>query len=195
MVGAWPALAGRRVCARLAVLASLGAWAHVAPAQGLVHLPSLTPVPLVLDAAISSNTNQNGDRFPIHVAEDVVIDGVVVIPVGSKGEGEVVHAARSRAGGKPGELILAARYVNAWGREIRLRSFTAGAGTDRSGAALAVGVLAGPAGFLVRGGAYVLPVGMLGTAKTSEDIDLAPPAMTSSLSLQPIDDPRSSAIQ
>jgi hypothetical protein len=146
----------------------------VAQPQPELHtLPALTPVNLILDATISSNTHKRGDRFPIHVADDVKLNDVVVIPAGSAGEGEVVHAARSRVGGKAGELILAARYVVVDGREIRLRSFTAaGQGDDRTNAGLAVGIAVPPAIFLVRGGAFVMPQGTPGNAKTAEDVQL-----------------------
>ena len=153
------------------------------PASDLRLLPALTPVALILDATISSNKNHRGDRFALHVADDVVVGGVVVIGAGSVGEGEVVHADRSRAGGKAGELILAARYVTVAGRRVRLRSFTAGEGRDRTKAALGVGVVAGPAAFLVRGGAFVIPSGTPASAKTSEDIQL--PAAGSGKNQQP----------
>ena len=135
-------------------------------------LPALTPVDLIFDQAVSSNEQVNGDRFLLHVAEDVVVDGVVVIPAGSRGEGEVVHAARSRAGGKAGELILAARYVRVGGREIKLRSFAGGSGRDRTKASLGIAVTLGFPALLVRGGAYVIPEGTLANAKTAEALEL-----------------------
>ena len=93
----------------------------------LVTVPALTPVIVRLEEMISSNKNKPGDRFRITVAEDVRVGEAVVIPAGSAGEGEVVHAAKPGAGGKAGELILVARYVSVGDSEIRLRSFALGA--------------------------------------------------------------------
>ena len=135
-------------------------------------LPALTPVSLVMDVEISSGTNKPGDRFPFHVAEAVAQGDVVLIPAGSTGEGEVVHAAKSKGGGRAGELVLAARFVTVAGRQVRLRSFSAGSGNDRSGAALGVGIAFGLFGMLVRGGELVMPVGTAVSAKTAEDVPL-----------------------
>src|SRR3954470_11247753 len=114
--------------ARLAApLLALLAVAVVAQAPAdLVTIPALTSVVIRLEEPISSNRNKPGDRFRITVAEDVRIGDSLVIPAGSTGEGEVIHAARSGAGGKAGELILAARFVRVGDLEVRLRSFALG---------------------------------------------------------------------
>src|SRR5262245_31868036 len=116
--------AGRPILRRM--LARAGGWllavafASAAPAfaqdaaaapDHAVTVPALTPVIIRLEEEISTAVHKPGDRFSIVVAEDVRIGEFVVIPSGSKGEGQVVHAARPGAGGKAGELILAARYV------------------------------------------------------------------------------------
>ncbi len=158
------------VLAAAALIVSSGAVAQTGTQSRL--LPALTPVPLVMDAEISSSANKPGDRFPFHVAADVTQGDVVLIPAGSKGEGEVVHAAKSKGGGRAGELILAARFVTVGGKSVRLRSFSAGSGNDHSGAALGVGIAFGLFGMLVRGSELVMPAGTPVNAKTAEDIQL-----------------------
>jgi hypothetical protein len=146
-----------------------------------VTVPALTPVVIRLDEVISSNKHKPGDRFMITVAEDVRVGEVVVIPAGSTGEGEVIHAARSGAGGKAGELILAARFVRVGETEVRLRSFALGAvGKDHTNDALATSLVAGPFAMFVRGGVITVPHGTLGTAKTALEfklpgVSVAPP--------------------
>lgn len=154
-----------------------------APTSVLLRVPALTPVSILLDEEIASNRNRNGDRFRIVVADEVRVGEVVVIPAGSIGEGEVVHAAKSGAGGKAGELILAARFVRVGDTEIKLRSMViGGTGRDRTQTSLNVSIAAGVFGMLVRGGAMVVPAGTLATARTAADLDLpatestAPPA-------------------
>ena len=142
-------------------------------AGSLVRVPALTPVMVRLEDEISSNKNKSGDRFRIAVAEDVRIGDVTVIPAGSTGEGEVIHAARPKAGGAAGELILAARFVIVGDVQVRLRSFALGvAGADHSEGALAASFVAGPFAMFVRGGAVIVPRDTLGLAKTALDFRL-----------------------
>jgi hypothetical protein len=158
------------VLATTVVAVSTGAVAQT-EAESIL-LPVLTPVQLVMDAEISSGTNKPGDHFPFHVTEDVIHGGAVLIPAGTVGEGEVVHAAKSKGGGRAGELILAARFVTVDGKQVRLRSFTAGGGKDRSNAALGVAVAVGLWGMLVRGSELVMPAGTAVSAKTADDVQL-----------------------
>ena len=138
------------------------------PPDGLVTVPALTPVIVRLEMQISSQTNKSGDRFPIVVAEDVRVGDAVVIPAGSAGEGEVIHAARRGMGGKAGELIVVARYVRVGDNEVRLRSFVFGAaGQDKSVDSLAASLVFGPFGLIQKGGAVFIPTNTLGTAKTA----------------------------
>ena len=153
-----------------------------------VTVPALTPVVVRLEEVITSNKNKPGDRFAISVAEDVRIGDVLVIPAGSAGQGEVIHAARSGAGGKAGELILAARYVHVGETEVRLRSFALGAvGKDHTNDALATSFVAGPFAMFVRGGVVTVPPGTLGMAKTALEFRL--PAVPVA-AVQPIDSTR-----
>lgn len=144
----------------------------------LVTVPALTPVIIRLEEPISSNKNKPGDHFRITVAEDVRIGDALVIPAGSPGEGEVIHAAKSGAGGKAGELILAARFVRVGDLEVRLRSFALGvAGKDHSGDAFASSFLIGPFAMFVKGGVIAVPTATLGNAKTALEFRL--PAIVS----------------
>src|SRR5215831_1580203 len=137
-------------------------------AQDLVTLPALTPVIVRIEEAVSSNKNKPGDHFRITVAEDVCVGDRVVIPAGSAGEGEVIHAAKSGGSGKAGELIIVARYVTVGDQQIRLRSFALGAqGKDHTGDALATSMLIGPFAMFVHGGVITVPAETLGTAKTA----------------------------
>lgn len=156
-----------RPAALLAVLMGACAGVYAEPPP-LLSLPALTPIYLRIDAELSSRKSRKGDRFPLSVHEDVMVDGVVVIPAGSAGEGEVVHAARSGMGGKPGELVLAARHVRVGGREIRLRSmFIGGTGDDRVDPSVAATILFGIPGTFIVGGVIRIPSGTIASAKIS----------------------------
>jgi hypothetical protein len=164
----------------LPLLAAVPALAFAQEPAAHVTVPALTPVIVKLEEPISSNRNKPGDRFRISVAEDVMIGEALVIPAGSMGEGEVIHAAKSGAGGKAGELILAARLVRVGDVEIRLRSFSLGvAGKDQSVNALAAGLFIGPFAMFVKGGVITVPAETVGVAKTALSADL--PVVASSM--------------
>jgi len=173
-----------RVNASLIALALAAASLAQAPsevanesASGLVTVSALTPVIVRIEDEISSKANKMGDRFKITVAEDVRVGDAVVIPAGSTGEGEVIHAAKPGAGGKAGELIVVARYVQVGDNQVRLRSFSLGvAGKDKSTDSLAATFIVGPFSLLKRGGAVVIPRDTLGMAKTALEFRL--PAVT-----------------
>jgi hypothetical protein len=92
------------------------------------------------------------------------------------GEGEVIHAARARAAGKAGELILAARFIDYQGQRIALRSFRfAQAGESRTDQAIIVGIVAVPVVLFMAGSEVDVPVGVRGQAKLVADIPFVLP--------------------
>jgi hypothetical protein len=140
----------------------------------LLTVPPLTPVFVRLDEEVSTSMHKPGDRFRIAVAEDVRVGGVVVIPAGCVGEGEVIDAAKPGFGGKAAKLVLAARYVRVGEAEVRLRSFVLGAvGKDYSNGALASSFVIGPLAMFVHGGVVVVPRDTIGSAKTATESRLA----------------------
>jgi len=164
--------------ARLTILLVLAspyclAQTEVAESAPLITVPALTPVLVRVGVEISSNKNKPGETFPIFIAKDVRVGDVVVIPAGSEGEGEVVHAAKSGMGGKAGELILAARFVRVGDHTVRLRSFgVSGAGADHGDDSLALAIVAGPLGLFVHGGVRYFPRDGVAGAKTAEEVQL-----------------------
>ena len=135
--------------------------------ETLLDLPALTPVLIQFDTQVSSDANRNGDRFRFHVAADVCVGDVIVIPAGSVGEGEVIHAQKSGAGGRAGELIVAARYVNVGGRTVRLRSFAAGTGQQHTDLSVWSGIFIGFPSLMIQGGVMTMPRDMIANARTA----------------------------
>ena len=153
------------------------------PAAGMVRLAAETPVQIEIGAEISSRTGKIDDWFPIRLAAPIEVDGKVLIPAGATGQGQIVHAAKARALGKPGELILAARFIACGDARIELRSFrVSNGGKDNSGlivaGSIAAGVFAAPLMF-VSGGEVIVPNGATGTAKVKTTIDVPATIATS----------------
>jgi hypothetical protein len=62
------------------------------PPPAVITLPSGTQLRVRLDQELSSGTSQSGESFPATVADDVMVNGKIVIPRGSRAEGTVVDA-------------------------------------------------------------------------------------------------------
>ncbi|KAF1723006.1 hypothetical protein SAMN06296416_102233 [Pseudoxanthomonas wuyuanensis] len=134
-----------------------------------------TPLVLELLDPINSASSKRGDRFRLRLAEAVLFDDTIALPAGIEGVGEVVHAERSRGGGKPGELLLAARYLSYRGQSIKLRGLKlGGSGRDTSHVALAVATGAGPFAHFIRGKEIEIPAQTLASAKLGEMLRLPP---------------------
>jgi len=96
-----------------------------------LRLPNNTPIHLKLSKTVSSETAHVGDVVDLVVAEDVVLDGLCVIPGGASAEGVVTEAEPKRRMGKGGKLGLGVKSVHlADNEKARARSFEVSAGTD-----------------------------------------------------------------
>ena len=131
-------------------------------------------VELELAEPVGSERHKNGDRFQLRLAAPLMLDGAVIVPAGTPGVGEVIHAQASRGGGKPGELLLAARFLQLPDGPLALRAMKLAArGQDKAGAALATSFVAGPFAMFVHGREIEVPAGTRALAKLAQDLDPA----------------------
>lgn len=138
-------------------------------------IPALTAVSLKIGATLGSKLSVSGQTFPIALAEPITVDGQELIPAGTTGMGEVVHAKKTGVG-VGGELVLAARYLNFNGQQIRLRSMQLGGkGKDNEALTFAVGVTVGLPALFIRGKHIEVPEGSLATAKIAAQVVLPQP--------------------
>jgi hypothetical protein len=139
-----------------------------------------TLVVLEILEPLNSATVKRGDKFRLRLAEDLVSESRVLVPAGTEGIGEIVHANASRGGGKPGELLLAARYLDHQGRQIPLRGLKLGGrGQDTSRAAMAASMGIGPFALFIHGKEIEVPAGTQVTAKLA--VALALPSISPSM--------------
>jgi hypothetical protein len=137
------------------------------PDGALIELETLEP--------LSSARAKPGDRFRLRTTAALKAGDVLVLPAGTEGVGEVIHADKARSGGRAGELLLAARYLQLPDRTLPLRGMQLGrSGKDQTGASLAVSVALGPLGLFVQGGEVVIPAGTPAQAKLKGALELAP---------------------
>lgn len=159
---------------------------HPAPPAAISGSPATAPADCCLVAEgtqvlleiaepLSSSTAKRGDKFRFRLAEDLISQSRVLLPAGTEGIGEIVHANSSRGGGKPGELLLAARYLDHDGQQIPLRGLKLGGrGKDTSAVAIAAATGIGPFALFIHGKEVEIPVGTQAIAKLALAVGLPP---------------------
>jgi hypothetical protein len=142
-------------------------------------IPALTEITLSIDKTINSQANHAGETFPITLALPIEIAGKTLVPAGATGIGEIVHAEKSRFGGRAGELILAVRYLDHGGIRLPLRSlrYIQGQGKDRGNTAAAISIASAAVALLgsvismfITGGEVTIPAGTFAKAKTAAPV-------------------------
>lgn len=148
--------------------------AVVAPAAGSV-LRVGTEVPLKLSEELTTKGKKlkTGYRFHLEVAENVLVDGHVVIPAGTPAFGEVTDVRNKGMWGKSGHLNARVLYALVNGRQIRLTgNFDDKGVTGTAGVVGAVALLP-VAGFFTTGTSAKLPVGTPVKSFVDEDVPLS----------------------
>jgi hypothetical protein len=147
--------------------------ADTEPAQ--IMIAAGTPVELELRADISSKINKTGEWFDLALAAPLRINDVEILPAGTPGRGQIVHAAKGGFGGGSGELLLAARYLTVGNQQIPLRKFRlSGRGSDNMAEAMIINAAVPIVGLLVSGGNITIASGTKSTAIVSAETTLAP---------------------
>lgn len=143
----WLAAAG--VCGRaIAQSPAPAVTAAQAETTAVAASPPAAAAPIVLHAnaaiplrfveTVSSSTHIRGSSFQLQVSEDVTAGDQIVIPAGTMVQGEVIHAQKAGMLGKPGELIVAARFVMLGERQLKLRAQLMRTGVDKTMAAFMI---------------------------------------------------------
>jgi hypothetical protein len=145
----------------------------------ILHIPAKTVIVIAVGEPISSKTNKIGDTFALTLAEPLIIEGRAVLPAGLSGRGEVTHAAKSGWGGKSGELIVSARYLECGDLRIPLGHFHyVSTGNSNVIGAFAAAQIVPLGQFMVSGGEALVPAGTKGTAQVNADVPLPASAIT-----------------
>ncbi len=145
-----------------------------------ILIPARTPVIFTLDSAVSSKTALPGTQFLLKVAQDLKINGQVLIPQGTPATGEVIHAQKASGFGKAGELLVTIRYIDLNGNRIKMRSFRPYQGSNKSGTVMVVsqipyiGLFAG----FIQGGEIIMPENTLVEAQLALETSLSPIAVS-----------------
>jgi hypothetical protein len=115
-------------------------------------IPDGTEFTVVTTEEITSKTASEGDPLTFKVAEDVKIDGEIVIAKDSVVKGIVASAKKAGMMGRGGSLgIRVESTMTVDNQRLKLRSSKGKEGDDKTGTTVALVVLFGPLGFLKKG--------------------------------------------
>jgi hypothetical protein len=134
-----------------------------------------TEVPLRLSQELTTQGKalRVGHRFNLQVSENVLVNGVVVIPSGSPAVGEITDVRNKGMWGKSGKLNARLLYVTVNGRQIRLAGQFDDKGVAGGVGAVAVSAIVFlPAGFFMTGTSARVPAGTIIKAFVDEDVPL-----------------------
>lgn len=155
-----------------------------ATSNAILRVGSPVPVRLLEELTTKGKKLRVGHRFKLETSEPVMVQGVVVIPVGSPAVGEITDVRNKGMWGKSGHLGARLLYVTVNGRQIRL----SGAFDDKGvaggiGAVAVSAVVFLPAGFFMTGTSAKVPAGTIIKGFVDEDVPLAiqaaaPPPLT-----------------
>jgi hypothetical protein len=149
------------------------------PNVRLIKVPDATAVRLSLTESLNSGTSQVDDPARFEVTEDVMVQGVVVIPSGSTAVGHVVEVEPKRRLGRAGKLNLALDYVKGIdGSNLRLRATSNRKGEDKTGTVIVGTVLLSPLFLIMRGKDVSFPKGTSITAYIDGDRQITLPVPT-----------------
>jgi len=125
-----------------------------------VVLPDGTEFTVLTTEEITSKTSSEGDLLTFKVAEDVIIDGHVVIAKDTLVKGEISTAKKSGFFGRGGNIgIRIDSTTTVDNQKTKLRSAKGKAGDDKTGTTVALVVLFGPLGFLKKGKQAIIKPG------------------------------------
>jgi hypothetical protein len=151
-----------------AALASVGQ--EPVPQTIAVVVPDGTEFTVVTTEEITSKTATEGDLLTFKVANDVLINGHVVIAKDALVKGEVASAKKSGFFGRGGNLgIRIESTTTVDNQKTKLRSAKGKAGDDKTGTTVALVVLFGPLGFLKKGKQAIIKPGTVLKVYTDEE--------------------------
>jgi hypothetical protein len=146
---------------------------HQRPANEKV-IPDGTEFSVVTIDEITSKTAAEGDPLTFKVAQDVVVDGQVVVAKDSIVKGVVATAKKAGMMGRGGSLGIRVESVTTVDNQrLKLRSTKGKEGDDKTGTTVALVVLFGPLGFLKKGKNAVIKRGTEIKVYTDEEKKVA----------------------
>lgn len=148
--------------------------AVVAPAgSSVLRVGAEVPLKLSEELTTKGKKLKTGQRFHLEVAENVLVDGRVVIPAGTPAFGEVTDVRNKGMWGKSGHINARVLYALVNGRQIRLTGNFDDKGVTGTAGVVGAVALVPVAGFFMTGTSARLPIGTPIKAFVDEDVPLS----------------------
>jgi len=139
-----------------------------------IKLQDGTQVDIITTQAISSKSAKEGEQIIFQMAEDVMVDGKIVIKANSIVKGEVTEVEKAKMLGKAGKLEFSLDYAKAVdGQNIRLRATKALEGKGNEGGAIAGAIFFAPLA-LIKGKEVTIEKGKRFTVYVDRDYAITP---------------------
>lgn len=154
------------------------------PTTPVLRIGTEVPVRLRTELTTKNKALRVGQRFEVETSEPVLLDGHVVIPVGTPGVGEVTSVRNKGMWGKSGHFDIRLLYLRLGNRQIRLSGTLDDKGVAGGwGAGAVSAVVFLPAGFFMTGTSAVMPAGTIVKGSLDEDV---PVSFADASSAQPV---------
>ena len=102
---------------------------------GAFALANNTPIQVKLNKTISSATAHVGDVVELEVVEDLIVDGVTVLPTGSMVNGAIAEAEPKKRFGHGGKLAFSITSLTlADGEQVKVRCYQEASGSSNTSA-------------------------------------------------------------
>jgi hypothetical protein len=144
------------------------AWSQTSPSTSLT-IHAGTEIPLATLAAISSKTAAKGDLFDLEVTQDVIRDGRVIVPKGTRGVGELTRAETSGSMGVAGALEGRLLYIIIGDDTVRLEGLLGNLGQTSTGTVIASFMITP----IIKGKSAAIPAGTKVTGIVEHDALIA----------------------
>lgn len=122
-------------------------------------IPDGTEVSLILSETLTSKKHVKGDLFKLSIAEDLLIDGILVLPVGTPVIGEITRAETKSAFGVAGKLEARLLYAELPSGTLRLTGRIGNKGKDGTTETVLTYAAIGSIAFVVTGKSAEIPKG------------------------------------
>jgi hypothetical protein len=146
-----------------------------AAAEASAVLREGTRVQMRTLAPLSSRRTRQGQRFDLEVAEEVRVDGRLVIPKGARGVGEISRVLPKGMMGRSGKIEVRVLFVEVGGHRIRLDGSARDRGKSGAGPVAIAYPLVGVGAAFFTGTSALIPAGSPVEGVVAHDVKLAPP--------------------
>lgn len=140
-----------------------------------ISLPANTPVIVRMNEELTTRRNEEGDTFYMTVTNDIMQDGYVIIPAGSRAIGTITWLTRRGAFGKSGKMDISITAIEVGSARIPVVGTFRQEGEGNTVATVATVVVAGVFGAFVTGKSGVIPAGRELTVHTRDAMRVALP--------------------